>query len=961
MVTFPIDMAALLKKLKTTCLVEGDTKANLFMIPGDSTVEQFLLLVREKRTRPDLQTVWINGSPLDPAKPFCDVWSADTLFILSPRELTASPPEPTPQNPPATPRPTELKPQNPPAAHPPPEPKSQTVSTIVALPAPGADRFLVFTSATYDSMTEGTPYKFDMTATLPVLIEKLLPDIKELSSDLPDEVQLHISLPGGIPFTSGTLGDFFAVPDLSQTKRKLYVVVTCPIPDTLLNREYSEVCSAATPEDKLLLSPVCPSTDVGLSHIACLLGFLSHYGANGDSLTTMAAKFSGFAPLILGLHRLTDMIDVRGRHIVEVTASLFSFYRALLPCGAESVFAFVLRTSAFLVSALRGDSRDPPIHRLEIAEGCHNALSVYCEQTNQGRDVLFWRVDIGDVCGHYRMERPKDPLVIDTFFDHAAWFRPVPPLLLRFTVGTQIVPHKDNTMVLLKEPARGKVAAANRVPIMNPLAGSEPVEVEVEALVEAAGPLPPISPADLLWTEEVTQLVQVCFDESRSMARPFCRDVPRILVGAQYLTAFANRTSAFGIRQLQGLLSFSADIRVRCPLSAAAPDFEGEITDVEPQGSCRLWDALGQAAKDLLAVGQITVRTEGGHDPPKEKVRKKYLNAAYRILVIAGGEDVGSTLKPHDLCATLIREAIILDAVIVSAGPAGATLAAICAASGGLAFRPSTVEEGLALFEEGAFVDASGRRKSSRYRRTMNEASLEELARKATFDRRPESQEIALALSRQPLAIPKHILCLNRNSDVPGARWRRILREVRAIAAVQDPASVGTDGDGHSVSLYDPDLKVYVHKSGVSFWQVFIKGSDGTPYENRWWYLSVTFPKPAYPIAPPVFRFISVPFHMNVAADGRVCLGILDKDYTPAMSLVELLQSVRGIFRIPDETTPLDPGKLELYRRDRAEYERRARAAAEAVAKATVDEWIEGAFILADVPDDWEPSLAERV
>jgi hypothetical protein len=112
----------------------------------------------------------------------------------------------------------------------------QVTSDYVAPAATGVGEFRVFTSVNYESMTTGTVYKFDLTATPRVVIDKLLPDVKKLSSDLPDQLQLHVSPPGGIPFTDRTLGDFFGVPDLPRSTRNLYVVVTRPIQYTVLAR-----------------------------------------------------------------------------------------------------------------------------------------------------------------------------------------------------------------------------------------------------------------------------------------------------------------------------------------------------------------------------------------------------------------------------------------------------------------------------------------------------------------------------------------------------------------------------------------------------------------------------------------------------------------------------------------------------------------------------------------------------
>jgi ubiquitin-protein ligase len=131
-----------------------------------------------------------------------------------------------------------------------------------------------------------------------------------------------------------------------------------------------------------------------------------------------------------------------------------------------------------------------------------------------------------------------------------------------------------------------------------------------------------------------------------------------------------------------------------------------------------------------------------------------------------------------------------------------------------------------------------------------------------------------------------------------------------------------------------------------------MKGCDGTPYENRWWYMFVTFPD-TYPVMPPIFRFISVPFHLNVSIEGRVCLNMLERGYMSTTAVVELLQNIKQLFLIPDLATPLQPAKLDLYNQNPAEYERQARASAQSVAKATLEEWTKDLLIESDVPETW--------
>jgi ubiquitin-conjugating enzyme E2 D/E len=200
---------------------------------------------------------------------------------------------------------------------------------------------------------------------------------------------------------------------------------------------------------------------------------------------------------------------------------------------------------------------------------------------------------------------------------------------------------------------------------------------------------------------------------------------------------------------------------------------------------------------------------------------------------------------------------------------------------------------------------------------------------------------------------------MNRSQEIPDARRRRILRELHQAAAVQDPGAVGHEPDGKEVALYDPDLKIYPVRAHLDQWRVYVKGCDGTPYAGKWWYIYVTFPD-EYPVRPPIFRFISVPYHMNVSSEGRICLNVIEKGYMPTMPVVELVQALKQLFLLPDLSTPLDIEKYFQYRDARGEYERLARESA-AAAKDTAEEWIADRTVEKDVPDDFSIDVGEQI
>jgi len=102
----------------------------------------------------------------------------------------------------------------------------------------------------------------------------------------------------------------------------------------------------------------------------------------------------------------------------------------------------------------------------------------------------------------------------------------------------------------------------------------------------------------------------------------------------------------------------------------------------------------------------------------------------------------------------------------------------------------------------------------------------------------------------------------------------------------------------------------------------------------------VTFP-PKYPLRPPVIRFASVPYDLNVSAEGRICLDALEEGYTQNSLVVELLQTVKELFLRGSLSTPVQIEMPELYRSNQTECDQRLRWAVTQQAKSSVEEQLE--------------------
>ncbi|PYH80437.1 UBC-like protein [Aspergillus uvarum CBS 121591] len=109
-----------------------------------------------------------------------------------------------------------------------------------------------------------------------------------------------------------------------------------------------------------------------------------------------------------------------------------------------------------------------------------------------------------------------------------------------------------------------------------------------------------------------------------------------------------------------------------------------------------------------------------------------------------------------------------------------------------------------------------------------------------------------------------------------------------------------------------------------------IAGSEGTPYEGGLFQISLSIPL-LYPSQPPTCRFATKIWHPNVSHDGRICLNLLDEDWSKALSIRTILISVAALLGSPGQfieeggtSSPLRPEAAEMWLENLAEFEKTA-------------------------------------
>lgn len=135
---------------------------------------------------------------------------------------------------------------------------------------------------------------------------------------------------------------------------------------------------------------------------------------------------------------------------------------------------------------------------------------------------------------------------------------------------------------------------------------------------------------------------------------------------------------------------------------------------------------------------------------------------------------------------------------------------------------------------------------------------------------------------------------------------RRILQEIKDAKMNENPN-------------IQWDLK---DQSDNKKWHAFIIGPEGTPYHRFKLTLDIELPD-NYPFAAPQVSFTANIWHPNVSTDGRICLDILQSNWTPALKLSSVLLSISSLLGDPNPTSPLNGEAGKQYISYRKEYNRK--------------------------------------
>lgn len=127
-------------------------------------------------------------------------------------------------------------------------------------------------------------------------------------------------------------------------------------------------------------------------------------------------------------------------------------------------------------------------------------------------------------------------------------------------------------------------------------------------------------------------------------------------------------------------------------------------------------------------------------------------------------------------------------------------------------------------------------------------------------------------------------------------------------------------GGGSSSSEYSSPASLLLTRP----WRAYMKGPKDTPFENCVFAIDINIPTD-YPHKAPTMMFVNQCWHPNIGVNGHVCVDILQREWSPTLSVLKILQSVQSMLDDPDPTSPLNGEAASMYRASKESKEGYAR------------------------------------
>ncbi len=114
------------------------------------------------------------------------------------------------------------------------------------------------------------------------------------------------------------------------------------------------------------------------------------------------------------------------------------------------------------------------------------------------------------------------------------------------------------------------------------------------------------------------------------------------------------------------------------------------------------------------------------------------------------------------------------------------------------------------------------------------------------------------------------------------------------------------------------DFKI-LDSNDIMNWKASIYGPKNSIFEGGKYDLEIKFTLD-YPTKPPSVRFLTPIFHPNVYKDGKICVDILQSEWTPSLNVNSILISLRSLLLDPNNNSPANRDAANLLKKSPIDY-----------------------------------------
>lgn len=330
----------------------------------------------------------------------------------------------------------------------------------------------------------------------------------------------------------------------------------------------------------------------------------------------------------------------------------------------------------------------------------------------------------------------------------------------------------------------------------------------------------------------------------------------------EYISSFCNSIRQYRTTILGGIISYSSIPSVIMIPAPMSPEFSDVCNKFSCSGESHLWDALYTS---VIATITGNMQQDSFLCPQSKS----------RIILVTSGVESGSIHKYAEIEELLLTNNIILDIIITHT------------------HEPNCIK---------SLRNLSHKTKGL----TMLNPDVSIITAEAFINLEIRNSDIKNDDNEFDKEAPNKFFTKCQISNFPKETALLLIKEFKKMS-----------------SLNQNHFRTIIDEHEINKWIIMIKGPKKSPYRNKWFKLIAMF-SANFPKNPPLFRFLNIPYHVNINNEGRICLNLLDIDYSSSFTVSDLVCAIRYLLKEPNFEDPLDFTKKKEYDENPSAFELKA-------------------------------------